>query len=63
MSSKLHFREYAPDQLTLFPQRIDEHISNNDPVRLVSSVIEKLDLSELIKLYKKRRYEINFLYR
>ena len=54
MSSKLHFREYAPDQLTLFPQRIDEHISNNDPVRLVSSVIEKLDLSELIKLYKKQ---------
>ena len=46
MSPKLHFREYSPDQLTLFPQRIDEHISQNDPVRLVSSVIDKLDLSE-----------------
>ena len=54
MSPKLHFREYSPDQLTLFPQRIDEHISQNDPVRLVSSVIDKLDLSELRKLYKEQ---------
>lgn len=54
MSLKLHFREYTPDQLTLFPQRIDEYISENDPVRLVSSVIDKLDLSRLNKLYKEQ---------
>ena len=54
MSLKLHFREYTPDQLTLFPQRIDEYISENDPVRLVSSVIDKLDLSRLKKLYKEQ---------
>ena len=54
MSPKLHFREYSPDQLTLFPQRIDAHISQNDPVRLVSSVIDKLDLSGLRKLYKEQ---------
>lgn len=54
MSLKLHFREYTPDQLTFFPQRIDEYISENDPVHLVSSVIDKLDLSRLKKLYKEQ---------
>ena len=50
MSSKLHFREYTPNQLILFPQRIDENISEQDPVRLVNNVVDKLDLSGLKKL-------------
>lgn len=54
MSSKLHFREYTPNQLILFPQRIDENISEQDPVRLVNNVVDKLDLSGLKKLYKEQ---------
>jgi transposase len=54
MSSKLHFREYTPNQLILFPQRIDENISEHDPVRLVNNVVDKLDLSGLKKLYKEQ---------
>ena len=54
MSSKLHFREYTPNQLILFPQRIDENISEQDPVRLVNNVVDKLDLSSLKKLYKEQ---------
>ena len=54
MSSKLHFREYTPNQLILFPQRIDENISEQDPVRLVNNIVDKLDLSGLKKLYKEQ---------
>ena len=38
----------------LFPQRIDKDIAENDPVRLISSIVESLDLSSFRKLYKER---------
>ncbi len=31
--TKIHFRPYNPNQTVLFPQRIDEDIAENDPVR------------------------------
>ena len=31
--TKIHFRPYIPNQTVLFPQRIDEDIAENDPVR------------------------------
>ena len=43
--AKLHFRDYTPNQLVLFPQRIDENISENDPVRIINSIVDSLDLS------------------
>lgn len=49
--AKLHFRDYTPNQLVLFPQRIDENISENDPVRIVNSIVESLDLSSFYGLY------------
>ncbi len=49
---KIHFRPYIPNQTLLFPSRIDEDISENDPVRVVSTLIDHLDLSEIKKLYK-----------
>ena len=34
--AKLHFRPYTTKQILLFPQRIDENIAEDDPVRLVN---------------------------
>ena len=49
--AKLHFRDYIPNQLVLFPQRIDENIGDSDPVRMVSSIVDSLDLSCFYGLY------------
>ena len=32
--AKIHYRPYIPNQTVLFPQRIDEDIAENDPVRM-----------------------------
>lgn len=42
--AKSHFRPYIPNQTVLFPQRIDEDIAKNDPVRNVNTFVESLDL-------------------
>ena len=52
--AKLHFREYNPKQILLFPQRIDENIAENDPVRVVDAIIEGLNLEDFNKLYHYR---------
>ena len=49
-----HFRPYSPNQMVLFPQRIDKDIAEEDPVRLVSGIVESLDLSSFRKLYRER---------
>lgn len=54
MSTKLHFRDYNPKQMILFPQRLDKDIAENDPVRVVDSVIENLRLDNFKKLYRER---------
>ena len=51
---RYHFRPYSPNQTILFPQRIDKDIAENDPVRLISSIVESLDLSNFRRLYKER---------
>ena len=53
-SQRYHFRPYCPNQTILFPQRIDKDIADDDPVRLISSIVESLDLSSFRKLYKER---------
>ena len=50
--SKIHFRAYNPIQTVLFPQRIDEDIADNDPVRMVDALVESLHLESFRKLYK-----------
>ena len=50
--TKIHFRPYTTKQILLFPQRIDENIAEDDPVRLVNSLIDMLDLTSFHKLYK-----------
>ncbi len=54
MSTKLHFRDYNPKQMILFPQRLDKDIAENDPVRVVDTVIDGLRLDNFKKLYKER---------
>ena len=50
--AKIHFRPYTTKQILLFPQRIDENIAEDAPVRLVNSLIDMLDLTSFHKLYK-----------
>ena len=50
--AKIHFRPYTTKQILLFPQRIDENIAEDDPVRLVNGLIDQLDLTSFRKLYK-----------
>jgi transposase len=46
------FKPYNQGQIELFPQRLDDFIGDNDPVRLVNQVVDELDLSSLIHTYK-----------
>ena len=50
--AKIHFRPYTPNQMVLFPQRIDEDIAENDPVRIINAVVDSLNLDCFKKLYK-----------
>lgn len=50
--SKAIFKDYNQGQLQLFPARLDERIGENHPVRLVNSVVDSLDLKELIDSYE-----------
>lgn len=52
MSTKLHFRPYTPNQTVLFPQRIDEDIAPDAPVRIVNAIVDSLNLDNFKRLYK-----------
>ena len=52
--AKIHYHPYTPNQLVLFPQRIDEDIAENDPVRIVNAIVDSLNLEAFKKLYKDR---------
>ena len=52
--SKIHYHPYTPNQLVLFPQRIDENIAGNDPVRIVNAIVDSLNLEAFKKLYKEK---------
>ena len=48
--TKTHFRPYNSNQTVLFPQRIDEDIAENNPVRMVDTLVESLNLESFRKL-------------
>ena len=50
----MSFRPYNPYQTVLFPQKIDEDIAADDPVRVLDALVENLNLQRLEKLYKRR---------
>ena len=52
VESKIVFKDYNPSQNFLLPPSLEELIEENHPVRTVSTVIDGLDLSGLIKRYK-----------
>ena len=52
--SKIHYHPYTPNQLVLFPQRIDENIAENDPVRIVNAIVDSLNLESFKGLYKEK---------
>ena len=50
--SKVVFKDYNPKENLLFPPNLSELIDEKHPVRIVSSIIDGLDIKNLIKSYK-----------
>jgi len=46
------FKEYIQGQTVLFPESIDDYIPKNHVVRLISEIVDKLDISSITKTYK-----------
>ena len=56
-NQKVVFKNYVTNQPFLLPPSLDELIPTNHPVRVVNSVIDQIDLSNLLKMYKGERSE------
>ena len=52
--AKVHIRDYNPKQIILYPQRLDKDIAENDPVRIVDTIVDQLKLGNFRKLYRAR---------
>ncbi len=48
----MRFKEYIQDQNLLFPPTFDDFIPQNDPVRVVSKIVDKVDIDQIIATYK-----------
>lgn len=48
----MRFKEYVQNKQELFPYTFDDFIPANDPVRIVDSIVENLDLRKIINRYK-----------
>ncbi len=46
------FKSNLQDQISLFPARLDQNITEEAPVRLVNQIVDKLDISAIEKTYK-----------
>jgi transposase len=46
------FKDYSQGQITLFPASLESKIPADSPVRIVNQVVDKLDISNIIKTYK-----------
>ena len=55
-NEKVVFKNYVTNQPFLLPPSLDELIPLNHPVRVVNSVIDQIDLSKLLKMYKLLSY-------
>jgi transposase len=51
-SSKVVFKDYNPKENLLFPPNLSELIDEKHPVRIISGIIDGLDIKSLIKTYK-----------
>jgi transposase len=52
MSKKVVFKTYNQDQLSLLPPSYDDLVPANHPVRIVNTIIDRLDITALEKSYK-----------
>ena len=52
MSRKVIFKTYSQDQLSLLPPSFDDLVPINQPVRIVNTIIDHVDISALEKSYK-----------
>jgi transposase len=52
IAPKVVFKDYIPNQNVLFPPNLSELIDCKHPVRVVSNIIDGLDLKSLIRNYK-----------
>jgi transposase len=50
--SKLVFKDYSPQENLLFPPNLSELIEEKHPVRVISNIIDGLDIKNLLKSYK-----------
>jgi transposase len=50
--AKIRFKSYTPNEIVLFPSDLGEKIPKDHPVRLLSRIVDGLDLTELIRTYK-----------
>ena len=50
--SKVVFKNYTPNQVMLFPPSLEELIPQNHPVRVINTVVNRLDIEPLLKKYK-----------
>ena len=46
------FKEYNQGQAVLFPERLDTYIPDNHPVRIISKVVDKLNIQPILERYK-----------
>lgn len=52
MSRKVVFKTYHQNQLSLIPPSYDDLVPKNHPVRIVNTIVDRLDISSLEKTYK-----------
>jgi transposase len=50
--AKVRFKSYNTNETVLFPSSLGERIPGDHPVRLLSRIVDGLDLTELIQTYK-----------
>lgn len=53
-SSQPNFKTYHQHQTTLFPPSVEDFIAEHHPVRVVNTVIDKIDIDSLIAKYSHR---------
>ncbi|WP_251805179.1 transposase, partial [Antarcticibacterium sp. W02-3] len=52
MNKKVVFKTYSQDQLSLLPPSYDDLVPKNHPVRIVNTIVDRLDISTLERSYK-----------
>lgn len=50
--SKIRFKSVTSDQAVLFPSNLGDRIGINHPVRLVSQIVDRLDIDDILSGYK-----------